>query len=318
MKNIVTLGGGGGHAQVLKGIKDIPDIKITAICTSADSGGSTGVLRAHYEGNGYLGDLTKCVVALSKNNSLNKALMHRFSAGPIEGHTVKNLLFLALEKTSSVNSAIETMAEICGLGVHRVIPVTTKKAELCAQLKVGNEISGETNIDNLAKNPLWNPEAHSIMNVYLKPKVSASPKATKAVKEADYIIISPGDLYSSIIPTLLPTGMERAIKESNAKIILILNIMTKKGETDNYTASDFINKIEKYLNKRIDYIVCNDAIIPKKILLLYSIESKVELGKLIKKSDTRTIAAPLAKVTKEGRIFTDPIIVKKVISGLIQ
>jgi len=171
MKNIVTLGGGSGHTQVLLALKDIPGIQITAITPSTDSGGSTGVLKESYGAIGYLGDLTKCMVALSHNKPLAKALMYRYENGPIGGHTVRNLLFFALEKTGSLRSALSVMSDICKLGIHRVLPVTEKKTELRARLEIGNEISGETNIDNIAKNPLWNPNVHSIKSVYLAPSV---------------------------------------------------------------------------------------------------------------------------------------------------
>ncbi len=318
MKNIVTFGGASGHMQVLLALKDISDIKITAICPSTDSGGSTGIMKNVYGGSGYLGDLTKCIVALSNNKILSKALMYRYIGGPIEGHTVKNLLFFALEKTGNLKSALSEMAEICKIGVHRVLPVTDKKTELRARLEIGNEISGETNIDNIAKNPLWNPNVHSIKNVCLTPSVKASKNVLSEIEKAEYIIISPGDLYSSIIPTLLPEGITESIKKSGAKIILFLNIMTKQGETDNYTASDFINKIEKYLDKKVDHIICNNYKIPKKVLLNYSLESKVELSKFVKKSDKRVSFAPLAMVNKAGALISNPKVIKKCVIKIMK
>lgn len=318
MKNIVTLGGGSGHGQVLAALKDISDIQITAICPSTDSGGSTGVLKDTYGGNGYIGDLTKCIAALSKNKVLSKALMYRYDHGPIEGHSIKNLLFFALEKTGSLDTALKTMTRICELGIHRVLPVTNKKTELRARLEIGNEISGETNIDNIAKNPLWNPNVHSIKSVYLVPSVSASRDVLDAIEKAEYIIISPGDLYSSIIPTLLPTGIQRSVKKSKAKIILFLNIMTKQGETDNYTASDFIDTVEKYLDKKVDHIISNNSKISKKVLLNYSLESKVELSRFVKKSDKRVAFAPLAMVNDAGALVSDPIAIRKCIASLIE
>ncbi len=85
-------------------------------------------------------------------------------------------------------------------------------------MSIGNTILGETNIDTIAKNPLWNPDFHSIKDIYLKPEVNATPEAKNALKESDYIIICPGDLYSSIIPVLLPKGIKKEIQKSKAKI----------------------------------------------------------------------------------------------------
>ncbi len=311
MKNIVTIGGGSGHSQVLIALKDIPNIKITGICPNTDSGGSTGVLQKEYAGNGYTGDITKCILSLCNNDTLKQALSYRYENGPLNTHSVKNLLFHALEKTSNPNKALETMGNICGLGLHQIIPVTNEKTELCASLHIGNTIFGETNIDTIAKNPLWNPNVHSISNIYLKPKVQASLDVIKSIKEADYIIVCPGDLYSSIIPVLLPKKMKASISRSKAKVILILNIMTKKGETDNYTATDFVKKIEERLGKKSNYIFYNNSPISKKVLLKYSLEQKVELGSFKDSKDPRILHMPLATVSKSGQIYSDPKIIKK-------
>ncbi|MEX0916903.1 MAG: gluconeogenesis factor YvcK family protein [Candidatus Paceibacterota bacterium] len=318
MKRLVTLGGGGGHSQVLKALKSVEDVQITGICPSTDSGGSTGVLQREYDGGGYTGDLTKCIVALCDNDVLSKALLYRYENGPLHTHSVKNLLFHALEKVSGIDNALKTMWEVCGLGLNRVIPVTNERTELCASLNMGTTISGETDIDTIAKNPLWNPDVHSISDVHLKPQVNASRLAVDAVGDADYIIVCPGDLYSSIIPTLLPKGMTEAVQASKAKIILILNIMTKRGETDNYTATDFVEKIEEYLGQKAEYIVYNDAPIPDHILLKYSLERKVELGLFGNHGDDRMIGAPLVMISEYDQIYSSPDAIRKVIQTILK
>lgn len=317
MKKIVTIGGGGGHSQVLKALKGLRDIQITGICPSTDSGGSTGILCNEYNGNGYTGDLTKCLVALSDDEQLAGALMYRYERGPLHGHSVKNLLFHALEKVGSLHKALETMGRVCGLGVHRVLPVTEQKAELCARLHIGNTISGEANIDTIAKNPLWNPDVHSISDIYLKPQVRASAGAVRAIREADYIVICPGDLYSSIVPVLLPAGMKGAIKKAQAKIIVILNIMTKKGETDNYTAVDFVEAIERHLGRKADYIISNNAPIARMALLKYSLERKVELGSFHDINHGRIYSVPMAMVSKENLIYSDHAVIRKTIMSIM-
>ena len=319
MNRFVTIGGGTGHSQVLTALKDIPNIQITGICPSTDSGGSTGVLQREYDGEGYTGDLTKCVTALCDNEVLRKALSYRYESGPLHSHSVKNLLFHALVKVSNSDEALKTMWKMCGLGLHRILPVTDEKTELCASLKIGSTISGEANIDAIAKNPLWNPEVHSISDIYLKPQVHASQLATEAITQAEYIIVCPGDLYSSIIPALLPSGMKESIQSSNAKIILILNIMTKKGETDNYTANDFIEKIEKYLGKKVTYVIGNNASIPNEILLKYSLEQKqrVEFDSSKDSLKAQILSVPLATISESGLILTDPNVLRETIKKII-
>lgn len=320
MDSFVTIGGGTGHSQVLTALKDILNIQITGICPSTDSGGSTGVLQREYDGEGYTGDLTKCVTALCDNEVLREALSYRYESGPLHAHSVKNLLFHALVKVSNSDEALKTMWKMCGLGLHRILPATNERTELCVSLKIGNTISGEANIDAIAKNPLWNPEVHSISDIYLKPQVHASTLATEVITQAKYIIICPGDLYSSIIPVLLPQGMKEAFQSSNAKIILILNIMTKKGETDNYTANDFIEKIEKYLGKKAEYIICNNAPIPREILLKYALEQKqrVVFDSSRNSSKAQIFSVPLATISESGLILTDPKTLRETIKKIIE
>ena len=53
-KKVVVIGGGHGQSAILRGIKKIEEIDITAIVTVADDGGSTGRLRRHFHIRAYL------------------------------------------------------------------------------------------------------------------------------------------------------------------------------------------------------------------------------------------------------------------------
>jgi len=313
MKNIVTIGGGGGHAQVLKGIRTLPDITITAICPSTDSGGSTGALIRDYGCLGYLGDLTKCIAALCPDEKLSAALMRRFKGGCLHGHSLKNLLLLGLSQTPEIShdEALALMYRMCAIAPHRVIPVSLGRAELCAKLTFGGKVTGETHIDNLANNPLWSPDIHAIKSIYLKPSVNASPQAVAAIDAADHCIICPGDLYSSIMPVLLPNGIKRSIKRTHARITIVLNLMTKRGETDGYCAEDFIREIEAKLGRPCDAIVYNDAPIPDRSMMLYRLERKVRLSSKKLKSDPRLIRISGVKIDENGRVYHDPRAIHK-------
>lgn len=308
MKNIVTIGGGGGHAQVLKGLKHIPDITITGICPSTDSGGSTGNLVRDYGCLGYLGDLTKCIAALCPDEKLGAALMHRFNGGSLNGHSLKNLLLLGLSQTKGMTTgdALALMYRMCEISPHRIIPVSTERGELCATLTFGGNVHGETHIDNLAKNPLWSADMHAIKKIYLRPAIRASFEATDVIRSADYCVICPGDLYSSIVPVLLPRGMKQAFQKTRARIVIVLNIMTKRGETDGYHAEDFVREIEARIGRRCDVILYNDAPIPKASLLRYRLERKIQLSSRKLKRDRRLVRMPIMGITPEGHLYHDP------------
>jgi uncharacterized cofD-like protein len=308
MKNIVTIGGGSGHAQVLRGLKALPDIAITAICPSTDSGGSTGDLIRDYGCLGYLGDLTKCIAALCPDEKLSEALMRRFEGGCLHGHSLKNLLLLGLTQTPGIShdKALALMYRMCGIAPHRVIPVSLERTELCAKLKFGGKVVGETHIDNLANSPLWSPDLHAITSIRLRPSVRASAQATGAIEVADHCIICPGDLYSSITPVLLPIGIKRVLQHTKARIIVVLNIMTKRGETDGYCAEDFIREIESKMGRRCDVILYNDAPIPKRSLVLYRLERKLRLSSKKLKHDPRLVRISGIHVDANGRVYHDP------------
>ena len=70
MKNVAVIGGGHGLSTILRGIKGIDNINISAIVTVADDGGSTGRIRELYNIPA-MGDIRNCLVALS-NDSINR------------------------------------------------------------------------------------------------------------------------------------------------------------------------------------------------------------------------------------------------------
>lgn len=268
MKNIVVIGGGSGIFNLLIGLKKY-DLNITSIVSMADNGGSTGILRNEF---GILppGDIRRSLVALSDSTSVMKELFqYRFNIdSSLKGHSFGNLFLAALKEiTGSDEKAILEAAEILKIR-GKVLPVTLDNIHLCAKLENGAIIKGEVDIDI--------PKHDSkIENVFLEPKARAYFGAVRAIENADIIVMGPGDLYTSIIPNLLVDGISEAIKNSKAKKIYICNLMTKHGETDNFTANDFFRVIERYLGENvIDFVVWNESKIPGDVLEKYAKENQ--------------------------------------------
>ena len=166
-----------------------------------------------------------------------------------------NLLLTALEKiTGDFGSAVKEAGKV--LNIHgEVIPVTLTRTKLFATLSSGEVVEGETNIDV----PKHDGNI-KIKDVFLMPEVAANPKAVDAIKNADVIVLGPGDVYTSILPNLMVAGITDAIKNSKAQLIYNVNIMTKFGETNNFRAHDFVVKMEEYLgNDRINFVTVNTA-----------------------------------------------------------
>lgn len=251
-KNIVTIGGGTGTYVVLSALKSF-DFNLSAIVSMCDDGGSTGRLRDDY---GVLppGDIRRSLVALSAaSRSLRRLFEFRFQKGDLDGHSFGNIFLSALEKTEgSFHKAVTTAAQLLNVK-GRVLPVTLSNVRLQAELENGEIISGETNIDI----PKHNPDL-KIKKIFIQPAAQPNRDALKAIQAANLIIIGPGDLYTSVVPNFLVSGIAQAVRRSRARKIYICNLMTKWGETNAFSAIDFIKTVENYLGQGvIDYMLFN-------------------------------------------------------------
>ena len=269
MKQVVTIGGGSGQSNLLNGLSYFRDeIDISSIVSTTDSGGSTGILREEL-GILAVGDIRRCLVALSDAPESMKELMdYRFDRGSLDGHNLGNLILAGLMGIMRDDAtAIEEAGKLLQIN-GRVLPVTTDKSDLVAVLEDGSLIKGETDID-VPKYDL-KQLGKSIKQVYLEPSAVAHPESLEAISNADYIIIGPGDLYTSVIPNFLPEGVPEAIKDSKAQKIYVCNLMTKNGETDGYEAIDFVQAIERYLGQNIiDHVIVNSGKIKPEKLMRY-------------------------------------------------
>ena len=256
-KKITTIGGGSGQYALLSGLRDLNEIEINAIVSMVDSGGSTGRLRDEL---GILppGDVLKCLLALSPQREIARALfLKRFSKDKrLKGHNSGNMLLTMLSRyTGSFPTGIQALGEI--LEVHgNILPVTTDRATLVAELTDGTRIFGENAIDMPRGGQL-----SKIKDVYLVPHhtgcITAYPPVIEAISDADYIIIGPGDLFTSILSNIVVPGVKEAIKRTKATIVYVINIMTKYGETHNYSCVDFIEKLEEGVGREVHIVIGN-------------------------------------------------------------
>ena len=206
--------------------------------TVADDGGSSGRLRREI---GVLppGDIRNCLAALADEEKLMTELFqYRFQAGDgLIGHSFGNLFLTVMsELTGDLEQAIAASSKVLAIR-GKVFPATLSDVRLWAELADGRVIEGESKI----------PEAKGkIINFGCTPAdPPAVPAAIKAIKQADYIIIGPGSLYTSIIPNLLVPEIGEAIALAKVPRIYICNIMTQPGETDGYTVADHIRAIDR-------------------------------------------------------------------------
>jgi uncharacterized cofD-like protein len=188
------------------------------------------------------------------------------SAMGLSGHSLGNLILHALEELNAgrVMEAISD-AEYMLNTIGHVIPVTLDQTTLCAELFDGQMIYGEDQID-VPQEGLRSP----IKRLFLAPQPQITVRARKALERAVRIILGPGDLYTSILPNLLVNGAREAIAESDAETVYLVNLMTKRGETDGYRASDFVRELSRYLGKKPDTVVVHTATHSPQLLAQYA------------------------------------------------
>lgn len=253
MKTVVIIGGGTATFTLLSGLRQFPTNNIVVVST-ADDGGSTGVLRREL-GVMPMGDVRQCLIGLSYTvPALQKLFSYRFDAGSLKGHSVGNIILAALEKvTGSPEGAIAEAARLLNVR-GEVLFVSRQPTTLSAQLADGTTIKNEHELDEPepirlgrigSERPIAKKRA-PIEKLALT-RADANQRVLDAIARADAIILGPGDLYTSTFPNLLVPGIAEAIKASAGRKILITNIMTRRGQTDGFTASDFTRETNRYL-----------------------------------------------------------------------
>lgn len=268
-KRIVTIGGGTGQFTLLKGLKKINGINITAIASMVDSGGSTGRLRME----GFIvlppSDIFRCILALSpysENKETLSLLLHRIGVeGKLNGHTVPNMLMSSFAGYSDFSEAVMVVSDWLRIAPNEAFPVTLSNANLAGITESGRIISGEATIGTCE-----HPEPFK--NLFLVPEAEAFPSVLERISQADLIVMGPGDLITSLIPNLLVKGIPEAIASSRARKVCVMNIMTRYAETHGFKASDHVLYLENYMQTKFDFIVCNSALPAGDILLKYEEE----------------------------------------------
>jgi uncharacterized cofD-like protein len=263
-KKVVVIGGGHGQAAICRGIKNIPNIDITAIVTVADDGGSTGRLRRQFHIPA-MGDIRNVMVALAESESLMSSLMnYRFNdpngeEKDIAGHNLGNLILTAMtDQCGSFFEAIQRIGKVLNVK-GKIIPATTQVISLYAIMEDDVIVQGEANIPD---------RSNHIRRVFYDEAVAASPEAIQAIQEADLIIYGIGSVYTSILPNIIIPDIQEALDQTKAKRVYFCNAMTQPGETDGYCMEDHVKALTSH-GAPVDEVVVSCDPLPQNILRKY-------------------------------------------------
>jgi uncharacterized cofD-like protein len=260
---IVAIGGGTGLSTLLRGLKEHTS-NLTAIVTVADDGGSSGVLREEL-GIPPVGDIRNCIVALADAEPLMaEVLQYRFpetgdgtvneGAHGLGGHALGNLLIAAMTAVEGgdFEDGIRMMNRILAVR-GRVLPVSSTPITLHARLADGSIVDGQSNVMRVS----------GIERVWITPdEVQASDDALAAIAEAELIVLGPGSLYTSLLPSLLIPAIRDAVLTAPAPRLLVCNVATQDGETAGFDLAAHVEALVAHTTPNlIDVVLANNHLV---------------------------------------------------------
>jgi len=300
-KKVIVMGAGTGIFPVVSGLKHFSDAQISSIIAVSDSGGSTGRIRDEF-GFQPVGDLRQALAAFAESDGeewIRKILLYRFTKGTgLQGHNLGNLILTALQDmTGDTTQALEIAEKVFRLD-GRVIPVTKDTVNLQIEYADGSVVVGEHTLDQKQD------RAKKIARVHLVPHATINPVAAEAIRDADMVIIGPGDYYASLMVTLVAEGTKETFAKTRARIVYVLNLMTRFTQTPDMTALDHVKGIETAIGRQVDVIVVNSETIPQTILDLYAHENEFPVVDDLN-GDVRVVRGKILSEQLEGTVAYD-------------
>ncbi len=253
-QSAVALGGGHGLHASLSALRRLVDDLVvddlTAIVTVADNGGSSGRLRGEF---GVLppGDLRMALAALCGDDewgqTWSRVLQHRFAGeGEMRGHVVGNLLIVSLwEQLGDHVQALDWVGRLLG-ATGRVLPMALTPLDIAAEVR-GLDPADPDALTTVRGQVEVATTEGLISGVRLEPAdPTACPEAVAAVRAADWVVLGPGSWFTSVIPHLLVPALREALVQTDARVVLVLNLDEQAGETPGFGPEDHLAALAEH------------------------------------------------------------------------
>ena len=259
----VAFGGGTGLPVLLRGLRDrVGDL--VAVVTIADDGGSSGRLRQEL-GVAPPGDVRNCLVALAGRKRLAEVFNYRFEGGgDLSDHSVGNIIIAAL---ADIAGGFPEGVEQAGRFLRvkgRVYPAARESLTLFAHYGDGTVARGESAV-HAAKKP--------VERITIQPEDAPAPAGViEAVENADIVVLSPGSLFTSTIPSLLGGGVREALAAFSGPVMYVANVMTQPGETDGFSVSDHLQAIEDHAGPVVTDVLVHSGEMSDEVIKRYEAE----------------------------------------------
>jgi uncharacterized cofD-like protein len=270
--NLGCFGGGTGLPSLLGGLKRNPWLRLNAVVTMFDTGGSSGQLRDEL---GVLppGDVLRCALALSRNEGeARRVLLARLPTlenARLSGHTGGNLLLSMMERYSGdFLAAVDALRALLGCR-GAVWPISAEYAD-------GEITRGEVEVDQ------GHARGHHVTRVWLEPPAPIHPAVRSAIEKFDAVVIGPGSFFTSLMPTLLVDGVADAIGSVEGPVIVVSNLLTEGQGMRGFTAADEVAWVSKTIGRNVDVVIANAGHPSVQAVERYAVEHKhpLSLGEL--------------------------------------
>ena len=194
------------------------------------------------------------VTTLAEDDLVGRLLSHRFSEGELAGHSLGNLVLLALAEIEGDDVAgLRAATRLAGTP-HQVLPSTTADVHLAATAPDGTPVVGQATIaatPGLSSYRLVGEDA------------VACPEAVAAIEEADLLVLGPGSVVTSLLPNLLVGGIADAVADSRATTVFVANLDEQHGEGEGRSIADHLALLRVPCPAlRIDHLVAHDGPAP--------------------------------------------------------
>ena len=298
---VVAFGGGTGLPVLLGGLRDrVGDL--TAVVTVADDGGSSGRLRQEL-GVAPPGDVRNCLVALASRKKLAEVFNYRFEegGGELSEHSVGNIIIAALsDMAGGFCEGVEQAGRFLRIK-GRVYPAATESLTLVVRYADGTITRGESVVREVGKR---------VSKVEIEPAGAVAPPGViSAIERADVVVLSPGSLFTSLIPSLLGGGVREALASFPGPILYAANAMTQPGETTGFTISDHLRALERHIGDVVTDVLVHTGGVGEELSARYRAEGasvvEVDRGE-IERLKVRLREAELLSERVESGVRHDP------------
>ena len=307
---VVAFGGGHGLAAALGAWRRITP-ELTAVVTVADDGGSSGRIRREMP---MLppGDLRMALAALSgdtrQGQELAALLQHRLGgSGVLAGHPVGNLMLTGLTEMrgGDITRALDDLGELLGC-CGRVLPMADVPLDLVARVESTDPDDPERSRTIRGQVAIAATPGHVRDILLSPPDPPVHPAVLEAIAAADVVSLGPGSWYTSVLPHLLVPRLRAALAASEARVVVVLNLVPQPGETDGFSPEEHLSVLQSHLGGVALHTVIADA---------DSVVDRRGLLSAVRECGAELVLAPVAEL--DGAPRHDPVRLSAALASVV-